>query len=256
MQSRQALSGKTVVVTGARGGIGMAICRRFAREGATVIGADIGADDGMFGGGAGDGQDEVAQRCLPYDLDVTSEGAVARFGDHVKAIWGRLDILVNNAGAMVGKPLLETSLADLDRLMAVNVAGPFLLMRTLAPLMAESGAIINMSSGAATKPTANMSAYSASKAAVAMMSRVAAIELAPIRVNSILPGAIDTPMPRAFISNMSRPQQEKVMAGLSEGRLAKRLGRADEVAAMALYLASDEAAFVTGADFVIDGGRL
>lgn len=256
MQSKQVLNGKTVVVTGARGGIGMAICRRFALEGATVIGADIGADDGMFGGEPGDGHDAAARRCRPYDLDVTSETAVARFGEHLRATWGRLDILVNNAGVMVGKPLLETSLADLERLMAVNVAGPFLLMRALAPLMADGGAIINMSSGAATKPTANMSAYSASKAAVAMMSRVAAIELAPIRVNSILPGAIDTPMPRAFISNMSRPQQEKVMAGLSEGRLAKRLGRADEVAAMALYLASDEAAFVTGADFVIDGGRL
>ncbi|WP_170181840.1 SDR family NAD(P)-dependent oxidoreductase [Phreatobacter stygius] len=252
----QALSGKTVVVTGARGGIGMAICKRFALEGARVVGADIGADEGMFSDWAGDGHDDAARRCRGYDLDVTSETAVAGFGDHLRETWGRLDILVNNAGVMIGKPLMETSRADLDRLMAVNVTGPFLLMRALAPLMTDGGAIINMSSGAATKPTANMSAYSASKAAVQMMSRVAAIELAPIRVNSILPGAIDTPMPRAFISNMSRPQQDKVMAGLSEGRVAKRLGRPEEVAALTLYLASDEAAFVTGADFVIDGGRL
>lgn len=247
-KSGRSLSGKIAVVTGARGGIGAAICARFRLEGATVIAADLGR--------AGEPDQDASPDLTQYELDVTSEPAVTAFAEYLKARHGRVDILVNNAGAMLGRPLLDTSLRDVERLMAINVSGPFLLMRALAPLMSGTGSIINMSSGAAVKPTVNMSVYTASKAALTAMSKVAAIELAPVRVNAILPGAIDTPMPRAFVSNLSKPEQDRVMTGLSDGRLAKRLGRPEEVAALAHYLASDEAAFVTGADFVIDGGRV
>ena len=240
------LKGKLAVVTGAAGGIGLAICDAFLREGANVIGADINPPEPR--------PDRKELHFHP--LDVTSESSVRDFRQKVAAMGAKLDVLVNNAGAMLGRPLLQTSVAEANHLMAVNVVGPFLVMRELVPLMMGSGAVINMSSGAAARPVAYMSVYSASKAAVSAMSKAAALEFAPIRVNSVLPGAIDTPMPRAFISNMPTEQQKAVMQGLKDGRVLKRLGRPEEVASMVLYLSSDAAEFVTGADFILDGGKI
>ncbi len=162
---------------------------------------------------------------------------------------------MNNAGIMVGRPLLSTTAEEIDMLMAVNLRGPLLMTRAFAPLIRAGGSIVNMSSCAAARPMPNLSAYSASKAGVLIMSKVAALELAPIRVNAILPGAIDTPMPRKFVSHLTSDEQHQAMRGLSEGRIAKRLGRPEEISALVAYLASEEAAFVTGAEFFIDGGR-
>ncbi|WP_274628908.1 SDR family NAD(P)-dependent oxidoreductase [Arvimicrobium flavum] len=239
------LAGKIALVTGACGGIGMAICRRYTQEGATVIGADVAPPTAV--------DPAVMSACV--HLDVVSESSVRGLRDHVAGVHGRLDVMVNNAGAMVGRPLVETSVAEFDRLYEVNLRGPFLVMRELAPLMGDTGSIVNMSSAAAVRNTSGMSAYSGTKAGLVALSRIAAIELAPIRVNSILPGAIDTPMPRAFLANLPDTKQAQALQALGEQRLAKRLGRPEEIADLAVYLASDEAGFVTGSDFVIDGGR-
>lgn len=239
------LAGKIALVTGACGGIGTAICRRYTEEGATVIGADLAppqvVDPALMSG------------CIR--LDVTSEASVKALRAHVAEHYGRIDVLVNNAGTMVGRPLKETSVEEFDRLYEVNLRGPFLVMRELAPLMGENGSIVNMSSAAAVRMSVGMSAYSGTKAGLVVLSRIAAIELAPIRVNSILPGAIDTPMPRTFVANLPEARQAQALQALGEQRLARRLGRPEEVADLAVYLGSDESGFATGGDFVLDGGR-
>lgn len=239
------LAGKIALVTGACGGIGTAICRRYTEEGATVIGADLASPP-------------VVDPALMSDcvqLDVTSEASVKALRDHIAERHGRLDVVVNNAGAMVGRPLKDTSVEEFDRLYEVNLRGPFLVMRELAPLMGENGSIVNMSSAAAVRMTGGMSAYSGTKAGLVVLSRIAAMEFAPIRVNCILPGAIDTPMPRTFLANLPEAGKAQALQALGEQRLAKRLGRPEEVADLAVYLGSDESGFATGGEFVLDGGR-
>ncbi|MGI6853518.1 SDR family NAD(P)-dependent oxidoreductase [Mesorhizobium sp. 1B3] len=243
--SGKRLAGKIALVTGACGGIGAAICRRYTEEGAAVIGADLSPPTAV--------DPAVMVECVK--LDVTSETSVKALREHVARTHGRLDVLVNNAGAMVGRPLKDTSVDEFDRLYKVNLRGPFLVMRELAPLMGENGSIVNMSSAAAVRMTGGMSAYSGTKAGLVVLSRIAAMELAPIRVNCILPGAIDTPMPRTFLANLPEARQAQALQALGEQRLAKRLGRPEEVADLAVYLGSDESGFATGGDFVLDGGR-
>lgn len=239
------LAGKIALVTGASGGIGSAICRRYTEEGATVIGADLAPPSTV----------DPALMVEFLQLDVVSEDSVKALRAHVAERYGCVDVLVNNAGTMVGKPLKETSVAEFDRLYEVNLRGPFLVMREFASLMGENGSIVNMSSAAAVRMTGGMSAYSGTKAGLAVLSRIAAMELAPIRVNCVLPGAIDTPMPRTFLANLPEAGKAQALQAMGEQRLAKRLGRPEEVADLVVYLGSDESGFATGGDFVLDGGR-
>lgn len=245
LATRMSLRGRTAVVTGARGGIGSAICMALSAAGADVIAVDRLS-----------GIEKLDHEARYEAVDITDEASIEALARKLASENCKVHILVNNAGAMLGKALLETSLAELANLFAINVGGALSMMRAMKPLLVPTASIINMSSAAAAKPLKGMAAYSASKAALSVLSRVAAAELAPIRVNSVLPGAVDTPMPRAFVSNL--PAGEKAMAieSLKESRMMKRLAGADEIADLVLYLASDVSSFITGTDVLIDGGRL
>lgn len=246
------LAGKTAIVSGATGGIGAEIVRAFTREGAKVIAVDLV-----------DAESESALALLaigPHvayrQIDISSEPQVTEF---YRGLSGRsvgVDILVNNAGIILGKALSETTVAEWDRLAAVNGRGTFLMMRGVLPLInKEAGSVVNISSSAALRPLKNLAAYSASKAAVNALTKAAAQELAPIRFNVICPGPIDTPMPRKFVERLDQAGQAKVFNDLASGRALQRLGQPAEIAAVVLFLASDEASYVTGMEFNVDGGK-
>ena len=244
------LAGKTALVTGAAGGIGAATARLFAREGARVAISDV---------------DEARGSALARELgdalflrhDVTDEEAWRRVVAEVVAWGGGLHVLVNNAGVMPAlTPLEDTALAEWRRVVAVNLDGVFLGVKCAIPVMKQrGGAIVNLSSIMGLVGAPIVGAYGASKGAVRMLTKSAAIECAhlkyPIRVNSVHPGYIDTEMTAAVAAPLGG---ERALARFAEATPLRRLGRADDIAAAILYLASDEAAFVTGAELVVDGG--
>ena len=247
------LDGKRVVLTGAASGIGRAACALFLREGATLVGVDIDAE-----GGASLAEElrEHGERFRFERLDVSSEDEIVAFARRLADDWPTLDVLYNNAGVIRGKALLDSTMEDWSLLHDVNSKSVFLTMRELAPLMTNpGGSIVNTSSGGGILATPNMSVYSAAKAGVIMLSRCAAVDLAPgIRVNAILPGVIDTPMPRDFVAGMPAEDRQRALDDLAAEHLVGRLGQPEEIAAAALFLASDEASFVTGSAMCVDGG--
>lgn len=232
------LKGRIAIVTGAAVGIGRATAERFVAEGAVVYAADIAPVVEPAG-------------LRPVSLDVSRwagwQDTVARIMNEQ----GRLDILVNNAGMVGSYDTLET--IDLDiyaRVVAVNQTGVLLGMRAVVPAMRAggAGAIVNVSSIWGQVGAVGVAAYQASKGAVTLLSKNAAISFAAdkIRVNSLHPGLIDTPLVRG--------QDPALTAQLATETPLGRLGTADEVAAAALFLASDDASYVTGAELVVDGG--
>jgi len=239
------LDGKVALVTGAARGIGAAIARRFAAEGARVLVTDT---------------DEEGVRQLAAELgasarghDVTSEAAweeVARWGVELH---GHVDALVNNAGVFLAARLQDTTLEQFRRLQEVNQVGVFLGMRTFAPLMAQrgTGSIINLSSIAGLMGSPYLTAYAASKWAVRGMTKCVARELAAagVRVNSLHPGQIDTDM---HARQLERTPEliHKLVAGIP----MRRIGEPLEIADAAVFLAADESRYVTGSELVIDGG--
>ncbi|MER5671886.1 SDR family NAD(P)-dependent oxidoreductase [Pseudonocardia alni] len=246
------LTDKRTVITGATGGIGAATCRLFCREGASVVGADIDADAG--------GALEAELRADGHDFrfvhtDVTDPGQVDRLAT-LAAEPKPVDVVFANAGAILGKPLLECSVEDWDRMQDLNGKSVFLTIRAFAPLMTNpGGSIVVTSSGGAVTALPNMAVYAASKAGALALARTAAVDLAPgIRVNTLLPGVIDTPMPRSFVSPLPQEQQDAVMSGFEAMHVLERLGRPEEVAAAALFLASDESSFFTASAMMVDGG--
>jgi NAD(P)-dependent dehydrogenase (short-subunit alcohol dehydrogenase family) len=250
--SLERLAGKAAVITGAAGGIGRAACRRFCEEGASVLGADLA------GTGAGL-EEELRADGLDFELvpcDVTDPAQVDELARRVRERFGGLDVLVNSAGVILGKPLVETTDDEWERVLGVNLRGPFNTMRALVPLMAgRSAAIVNVSSGLGLVGEANLGAYCASKGGLVLLTKSAALELGPdIRVNAICPGVIDTPMPHRAIALLPEEVGEAVLAGWKAQHVAGRLGRPEEVVSVALFLASDEASFVTGAAIPVDSG--
>ncbi len=270
------LNGRVALVTGAgrRGGIGEAIARRLAQEGAHMVIADLTEPPGEGvhpGTGTWEEMQAIAAevesmgtRCVPLRVDVTQPDQVEAMISEVVRTLGRLDILVNNAGTVVDPaPVAEMSLAAWEHTLAVNATGTFLCCKHALPLMiktSESGRIINIASVAAARPRPYMAAYAASKAAVVALTQALAQEVAPygITVNAVLPGDIDTPMKRwgfALEARVLGQAEEEVRQRLLARIPLGRLGRPEEVAHLVAFLASEEAAFITGQAYRLTGGR-
>jgi 3(or 17)beta-hydroxysteroid dehydrogenase len=247
------LEGKVALVTGGARGIGFATARRFLDEGAAaVVLADIDAEAGARAAGTDPRLDFAP-------LDVADDAAWAAAVDGAVARHGGLDVLVNAAGIAVVGTIESVSLADWRRVQSINVDGTFLgcrhAVRAMRPPGGRGGAIVNLSSVSGIVGGHNLAAYNASKGAVRLLTKSVALHCARagygIRCNSIHPGFTETDMLASLaVGRDPEALREKLRASVPLGRNA----RADEIAAMAAYLAADESAFVTGAEFVIDGG--
>jgi 3alpha(or 20beta)-hydroxysteroid dehydrogenase len=242
------LDGKVALVTGAARGMGAATARAFVAEGARVVLVDKRDDLGAQLAG------ELGESVAYESADVTDEAAWAHLANVARDRFGGLDVLVNNAGIIRVQPLLETDLELFRKVLDTNLVSAFLGIRTMAPLIAErgGGSIVNVSSPQGIEGRLNMSAYTASKFGVRGLTRTAAIELGPlgIRVNCVVPGPVRTAMTER--KGWSDEDYDRVYGGYP----LARMGRPDEVAAVTVFLASDESSFCTGADFVADGGVL
>jgi len=239
------LHGLVALITGAASGIGEATARVFTEAGASVIIVDV---------------DEPRAQALSGSLpgssykmcDVTDESSVNRLFSTI----GRLDILVNNAGIGLVGDVTETPLDDFRRLFRVNVDGVFLMTRAAIPLLIDShGAIVNIGSVAGLVGIKRRFAYCATKGAVIAMTRQVAVDYPiQLRANCICPGTVDSPFVEQYLDKYHRHEKEEVRAELHRRQPMGRMGRPEEVANLALYLASPQAAFVHGSVFTIDGG--
>ena len=240
------LSGKVALVTGGRGGIGRAICGRFLREGATVYAADLSEQGSL-------GAPEDRGRFLR--LDVTSEGEAQAAMARVEQECAKLDILVNAAGIEIEKTIEQTSLADWNRIFAINVTGTFLVSKYALPLLRKSGSgsIINFGSYDGFIADPGLAAYCATKGAVHALTRAMACDHGPegIRVNAVCPGYVDTPMLRNFFRDAGTI--ESLDAAVKGVHPMRRYGTPDDVANLVNWLASDEARYASGQLWVLDG---
>jgi len=242
------LEGKTVIVTGGASGFGAGIVRRFCREGARVMIADINT--------AGAAEMAADTGGLAQTVDVADGASVAAMAEAALAAWGRIDVLVNNAGTTHDRgPLEDVPEDDFDRVFAVNCKSVYLTARHVVPTMKASGrgAILNMASTAGISPRAELNWYNASKGWMIAATKTMAVELAPanIRVNALAPVAGETPLLPRFLGGDTNENRAKFVATIPLGRLS----RPEDLANAALYLCSDEAAFITGVALEVDGGR-
>ena len=243
------LAGKTALITGAASGIGRATAALFHAEGAKVAASDRN-EAGLAG------LEGLADLTLPQD--VTDEARWREVVDAVMAAFGRLDILVNSAGIALKGNIETATLADFRRTEAVNVEGVFLGCREAIRVMKGNGggSIVNLSSVAGIIGDAQSAAYCASKGAVRLLTKSAALYCGRagynIRLNSVHPSFADTPMVQELIASSKNP--ERVREGLMRAAPLGRMGRPEEVANAILYLASDESSFTTGIELMVDGG--
>ena len=242
------LTDKVAIITGGARGMGAATSRVFAAAGAKVVIADLLDAEGEalakeLGGGA-----------VFRHHDVSDEASWKALVATTLADWGRIDVLVNNAGILLFKTLLDTGKAEFDKVLGVNLVGSFLGIQAVAPHMIErgKGAIVNVSSVDGMKGANGLGAYSSSKWGLRGLTRVAALELGHrgVRVNSVHPGGVDTVM-----SNPGQAAREDINRNYA-GVPLQRVGEPEEVARASLFLASDEASYLCGAEIAVDGGML
>jgi NAD(P)-dependent dehydrogenase (short-subunit alcohol dehydrogenase family) len=249
------LTGKVAIVTGAASGIGRACAERLASKGAAVLVTDL---QDQKGEGVARGIREAGGKAAFLHHDVTQEAAWIATIAAAKSQFGSLHILLNNAGIGRAAPLIEMSFETWRLQMAVNLDGMFLGMKHAIPLISQSGggSIINVSSAAAMKAYPNMSAYCASKAGVKHLTKVAALECGQakngVRVNSLHPGIIETP---AWDNLGSLPGVAPDLDAMAQASVPLGFkGVPDDIANCVMFLVSDESRYVTGAEFVVDGG--
>lgn len=245
------LKDKVALVTGAGGGFGEGIAKAYAREGAKVAVVDIRGEEARRVAA------EIGEAALPITCDVSLRADIDRAVAQTKARFGRLDVVVNNAGITHrNRPLLEVDEATFDRVFAVNVKSIYHMVQAVVPLMRAQGGgvILNVGSTAGIRPRPGLTWYNASKGAVNLVSKSLAVELAPdrIRVNALCPVMGETGLLEDFMGMPDTPENRaRFIATIPLGRLS----RPTDIAAAAVFLASDEADLITGVELPIDGGR-
>jgi len=248
----QEFAGKTVLITGGASGIGRECARHFLDRGARVAVADIDLQRGA------EAATELGAGAVFFTLDVASESSWTALIASIRSSWGRLDVLVNAAGIALNADIEETTLEQFHRIHAVNVDGVFLGCKAVMPLMRAGGggSIVNLSSIAGLRGVAKLAAYNSAKGAVRLLTKSVALHCAEkaynIRCNSLHPSYVDTPMVRDMINASPNPERlESVMNRVSP---LNRMARPAEVAAAVVFLASDAASFINGAEIPVDGG--
>ncbi|TIO12280.1 MAG: SDR family oxidoreductase [Mesorhizobium sp.] len=243
------LSGKVAIVTGGNRGIGRAIAERLADEDAMVVVGDLRDDRSADSGSV--------ERLTFMSLDVTKEASIRAFVDEVLQKFGRIDVLVNNAGMVIHKSIDEQTAEDWDRLMAVNLRGPFLMAKYVVPEMKRIGlgTIVNIGSVEGFMVNPWHTAYAATKAGVHGLTLGLAVDLGPdgIRCNTVCPGWIDTELNRAYVE--MHPDRSLIERELRQLHPVGRIGAPKEIANAVLWLASEESSFVSGEMISVDGAR-
>lgn len=231
---------RVAVITGATGGIGRATAQLFHRQGWYVVGID---------------QIQAAETAI--DCYISADVATVAAWENIAHSLERVDVLINNAAVQICKPLVETTPEEWDSVMAVNLRSVYLGVKYLQPLMSRDGAIVNVSSVHAIATSQSIAAYAASKGGMLALTRALALELAPIRVNAILPGAVDTAMLRAGLSrgHLQGGNSDELVEDLGKKHPTGRIGQPTEIAEAIYFLAdSQKSGFMTGQGLVVDGG--
>jgi NAD(P)-dependent dehydrogenase (short-subunit alcohol dehydrogenase family) len=250
------LRGKVAIITGAASGIGQATALLFSQEGAKVVVVDINDKGGK---GTVDKIKKGRKQAIFIHADVSKEADVKTMAKKVRDLYGTVDVLVNNAGVVLVKPLLETTEQDFERVVSTNYKSIFLCTKHVLPLMNKGGSIVNVASISGHVGQINHAIYGGTKGAIIALTRALAWELAPrgIRVNSISPGSVETPMLLGDVEIEAKRlgvSMEKIRKERSNIGALHRWADPKEIAEAILFLASDKSSYVTGTDLLVDAG--